>query len=384
MGPLKGFKIIEIAGIGPGQLAGMLLADMGAEVIRIDKPVRFDQAVSIDARFDILNRSRPLIEVDLKTPEGVAMVLELCADADAIFEGFRPGVMERIGLGPEQCMARNKKLVYGRMTGWGQHGPLAQSIGHDANFIGLAGVYACIGEKNGDPVYPLNLAGDMGGGGTYLVMGMLAAMLEAGKSGKGQVVDAAMVDGAASQMGMIWGLRAAGLWQDQRGSNILDGGAPFSRAYRTKDNKHLVVAPIENRFYANLLTILGLDDLDATTQMDQSRWAEVTERLKQVFLTRTRSEWCEIFDDTETCVSPVLDMSEVAGHPHNQARQTFVEVDGLPQPAPAPRFSRTVSEISRPAGSPEVDIRAVLQQWGASTRLLDSLGSTSKPEKPLI
>lgn len=371
MGPLKGFKIIEIAGIGPGQLAGMLLADMGASVIRIDKPVRFDQAVSVDARFDILNRSRPLIEVDLKTPEGVALVLDLCADADALFEGFRPGVMERIGLGPEACMARNQKLVYGRMTGWGQHGPLAQSIGHDANFIGLAGVYACVGEKDGDPVYPMNLAGDMGGGGTYLVMGLLAAMLEAGKSGKGQVVDAAMVDGAASQMGMIWGLRAAGLWKDQRGSNILDGGAPFSRAYRTKDNKHLAVAPIENRFYTNLLNILGLDDLDPATQMDQSRWGEVTECLKQVFLTRTRSEWCEIFDHTETCVSPVLDMSEVASHPHNQTRQTFVDVDGLSQPAPAPRFSRTPSEISRPAAAAEADVHAVLKGWGASSGLLE-------------
>lgn len=370
MGPLKGFKIIEIAGIGPGQLAGMLLADMGASVVRIDRPVRFDQAVSVNARFDILNRSRPLIEVDLKTPEGVQLVLDLCADADAIFEGYRPGVMERFGLGPEACMARNPKLVYGRMTGWGQHGPLAQSIGHDANFIGLAGVYACVGEKDGDPVYPMNLAGDMGGGGTYLVMGLLAAMLEASKSGQGQVIDAAMVDGAASQMGMIWGLRAAGLWKDQRGSNILDGGAPFSRAYRTKDDRHLVVAPIENRFYTNLLTILGLDDIDPATQMDQSRWGDVTERLKQVFLTRTRNEWCELFDDAETCVTPMLDLSEVANHPHNQARQTFVEVDGIPQPAPAPRFSRTVSEISRPAASPKPDIHNVLQEWGASSDLL--------------
>lgn len=373
MGPLKGFKIIEIAGIGPGQLAGMLLADMGASVIRIDRPVRFDQAVTVDARFDILNRSRPLIEADLKTAEGVALVLDLCADADAIFEGYRPGVMERFGLGPDACMARNPKLVYGRMTGWGQDGPLAQNIGHDANFIGLAGVYACVGEKGGDPVYPMNLAGDMGGGGTYLVMGILAALLEASRSGEGQVVDAAMVDGAASQMGMIWGLRAAGLWKDQRGSNILDGGAPFSRAYRTKDDQHIVVAPIENRFYSNLLQILELDDIDPATQMDQSRWDEVTERLKAVFLTRTREQWCELFDGTETCVTPVLDMSEVAEHPHNKARQTFVEVDGIPQPAPAPRFSRTRSQISRAAGAPEADLRQVLQDWGASAEMLAKL-----------
>jgi alpha-methylacyl-CoA racemase len=373
MGPLKGFKIIEIAGIGPGQLAGMLLADMGASVIRIDRPVRFDQAVTVDARFDILNRSRPLIELDLKKPESVQLVLDLCADADAIFEGYRPGVMERFGLGPEVCMARNAKLVYGRMTGWGQDGPLAQNIGHDANFIGLAGVYGCIGEKDGDPVYPMNLAGDMGGGGTYLVMGLLAAMLEASKSGQGQVVDAAMVDGAASQMGMIWGLRAAGLWKDQRGSNILDGGAPFSRAYRTKDNQHIVVAPIENRFYSNLLKILQLDDIDPATQMDQSRWQEVATRLKAVFLTRTRDQWCELFDGSETCVTPILGLSEVAGHPHNQARQTFVEVDGIPQPAPAPRFSRTCSEISRPAAAPEADLRRVLREWGASEKVLTAL-----------
>ena len=378
MGPLKGFKIVEIAGIGPGQLAGMLLADMGANVVRIDRPLRFDQAVSIDARFDILNRSRPLIEVDLKTPEGVELVLDLCEDADAIFEGFRPGVMERIGLGPDACMARNRKLVYGRMTGWGQQGPLAQHIGHDANFIGLAGVYACVGEKGGEPVYPMNLAGDMGGGGAYLVMGLLAALLEAGKSGHGQVVDAAMIDGAASQMAMIWGLRAAGLWKDERGSNILDGGAPFSRSYRTKDGKYMVVAPIENHFYSNLMTILGLDDIDPATQMDPSCWEEVTERLKQVFLTRTRQQWCDIFDQTETCVTPMLDMSEVASHPHNQARQTFIEVDGLPQPAPAPRFSRTTSNVSQPAAAPDPDIHRVLQEWGASA---DLLGRLAAPEQ---
>lgn len=373
MGPLTGFKIIEIAGIGPGQLAGMLLADMGASVVRIDRPVRADQAALLDARFDILNRSRPLIEVDLKKPDGIQLVLDLCAEADAIFEGFRPGVMERLGLGPDECMARNSRLVYGRMTGWGQYGPLAHSIGHDANFIGLAGVYACVGEKGGEPVYPLNLVGDMGGGGAYLVMGMLAALLEAGKSGRGQVVDAAMVDGAASQMGMIWGLRAAGLWKDQRGSNILDGGAPFSRAYRTKDDRYMVVAAIENHFYSNLLKVLGLDDIDPATQMDDSRWGGVTERLQQVFLTRTRDQWCALFDDSETCVTPMLDLSEVASHPHNQVRQTFVEVDGIPQPAPAPRFSRTVSEISAPAGPPAADVQAVLQRWGASPGLLARL-----------
>lgn len=366
MGPLKGFKIIEIAGIGPGQLAGMLLADMGASVIRIDRPQKVDQAVAVDSRFDILNRSRPLIGVDLKTPEGVQLVLNLCEDADAMFEGFRPGVIERLGLGPRECMARNPKLVYGRMTGWGQEGPLAETIGHDANFIALAGVYANIGEKGGDPVYPMNLAGDMGGGGAYLVMGLLAAILEATKSGHGQVVDAAMVDGAASQMGMIWGLRAAGLWRDERGTNILDGGAPFSRAYRTSDDRHMAVAPIENRFYRNLLEVLGLDDIDPATQHDQSQWENVRQRIQTVFLSKTRDEWCDLLEGTDTCCTPILTMSEVATHPHNMARETFVSVDGIPQPAPAPRFSRTKSEISQAAGPAHPDLEQVLREWRGS------------------
>lgn len=371
MGPLKGFKVIEIAGIGPGQLAGMLLADMGASVIRIDRPHKVDQAVAVDSRFDILNRSRPLVGIDLKSPQGVQLVLALCEDADAIFEGFRPGVMERLGLGPEECMARNPKLVYGRMTGWGQQGPMAEEIGHDANFIALAGVYASIGEKGGDPVYPMNLAGDMGGGGAYLVMGMLAAMLEATKSGQGQVIDAAMIDGAASQMGMIWGLRAAGLWRDERGTNILDGGAPFSRAYRTRDNLHMAVAPIENRFYKNLLDVLGLEDIDPATQHDQSRWEAVRQKIQAVFETRTRDEWCDILEGTDTCCTPILSMSEVATHPHNAARETFVKIDGIPQPAPAPRFSRTRSEISQAAGPAKPDLQQVLLEWGASDQAID-------------
>ncbi len=350
MGPLEGFKIIEIAGIGPGQFAGMLLADMGASVVRIERPVQDETVFAADARFNLMNRSRPLIGVDLKTQQGVQLVLDLCEDADAIFEGFRPGVMERLGLGPDACMARNPKLVYGRMTGWGQQGPLAETIGHDANFIALSGVYAAIGEKGGSPVYPLNLVGDMGGGGAFLVIGMLSAMLEATKSGKGQVVDSAMVDGAASQMSSIWGFRAAGAWKDERGSNILDGGAPFYTAYRTSDNRHIAVAPIENRFYRNLLNVLGLDDIDPTSQHDQSQWDDVRQKLQAVFETRTRDEWCEILEGTETCCTPILDMSEVTSHPHNVARKTFVSIDGITQPAPAPRFSRTESEISSAAG----------------------------------
>jgi len=378
MGPLEGFKIIEIAGIGPGQFAGMLLADMGASVVRIERPVKDETVFAADARFNLMNRSRPLIGVDLKTQQGVQLVLDLCEDADAIFEGFRPGVMERLGLGPDACMARNPKLVYGRMTGWGQQGPLADTIGHDANFIALSGVYAAIGEKGGSPVYPLNLVGDMGGGGAFLVIGMLSAMLEATKSGKGQVVDSAMVDGAASQMSSIWGFRAAGQWKDELGSNILDGGAPFYTAYRTSDNRHIAVAPIENRFYRNLLNALGLDEIDPTRQHDQSRWDDVRQKLQSVFETRTRDEWCEILEGTETCCTPILDMSEVTSHPHNVARETFVSIDGITQPAPAPRFSRTESEISSAAGSHRSDLHQVLKDWGASADVLAKLSKENK------
>jgi len=373
MGPLKGFKIIEIAGIGPGQLAGMLLADMGASLIRIDRPADARPGAIIESRFDVLNRSRPLIELDLKSKEGADLVLDLCADADAIFEGFRPGVMERFGLGPEACMRRNPKLVYGRMTGWGQQGPLAEAVGHDANFVAVAGVYGAIGEAGGDPVYPLNLVGDMGGGGTYLVMGMLAALLEAGKSGRGQVVDAAMVDGAASLMSMIHGLMAAGMWKEERGSNLLDGGTPFFRAYRTLDDKHVVIAPLESRFYKILLNTLGLDDIDPADQYKRSTWDKLQRRFAEVFKTRTRDAWCEILEGTDACFSPVMGITESMEHPHNKARGTFVTVNGIKQAAPAPRFSRTASEISQPAGDAEPDVYDVLNQWGASDKTLGRL-----------
>lgn len=378
MGPLKGFKIIEIAGIGPGQFAGMLLADMGASVVRIERPVKTETVFAAHARFNIMNRSRPIVGVDLKTPEGIKLVLDLCEDADAIFEGFRPGVMERLGIGPTECLARNPKLVYGRMTGWGQQGPLADTVGHDANFIALSGVYAGIGEKDGKPVYPLNLVGDMGGGGAYLVIGLLSALLEASKSGRGQVIDAAMVDGAASQMASIWGFRAAGAWKDERGSNILDGGAPFYTAYRTKDNLHIAVAPIENRFYRNLLDVLGLDDIDPARQHDQSQWDDVRQKIQAVFETRSRDEWCQILEGTETCCTPILNMSEVTTHPHNVTRETFVSIDGITQPAPAPRFSRTASKIASPAGPARDDLQQVLREWGASAETLAKLSKETQ------
>jgi alpha-methylacyl-CoA racemase len=351
----------------------MLLADMGATLVRIDRPFDADIGFDTDPRFDILNRSRPIIGVDLKSQEGVELVLGLCEDADAIFEGFRPGVMERLGLGPEECMKRNPKLVYGRMTGWGQDGPLADSVGHDPNYIALSGIYSAIGEKGGDPVYPLNLIGDMGGGGVYLVMGMLAALLEAGKSGKGQVVDAAMVDGAASLMTMIHGFLAAGMWKEERGSNVLDGGAPFARAYRTSDGNHVAISPVESRFFKVLLNELGLDDIDPADQYRRSEWDRLQQRFEEVFITRTRDEWCDILEGTDACFAPILGMRESMEHPHNKARGTFVTVGGIKQAAPAPRFSRTRSKISSAAGPASSDIKQVLEQWGASEKALKNL-----------
>lgn len=370
MGPLNGYRIIEIAGIGPGQLAGMLLADMGASVVRIDRPANPGLGLEADPRFDILNRNRPLIAVDLKTSKGVELVLDLCEEADAIFEGFRPGVMERLGLGPGECLQRNPKLVYGRMTGWGQDGPLAKAVGHDPNFIALTGIFSAIGEKGGNPVYPLNLIGDMGGGGAYLVMGMLAALLEAGKSGKGQVVDAAMVDGAASLMTMIHGYLAAGLWKEERGSNLLDGGSPFVRVYRTLDDRHIVIAPIESRFFKVLLEKLELEDFDPDDQYDESKWPGLQSRFEEIFKTRTRDEWCELLEGTDACFTPILGIEEAMEHPHMKARGTFVTVEGVKQAAPAPRFSRTPSEIRMAAGPEVADPRQALVDWGASEQVL--------------
>lgn len=372
MGPLKGFKIIEIAGIGPGQFCGMLLADMGAELIRLERPDASDLGVAMAAKHNLMNRSRPALAVDLKTGQGRELVLRLCEDADAIFEGFRPGVMERLGLAPQDCMKRNPKLVYGRMTGWGQDGPLADSAGHDPNYIGLAGALGCIGEKGGAPVYPMNLIGDFGGGGAYLAMGLLAALLEVAKSGKGQVVDAAMVDGVASLMTFIYGLQAAGLWREERGENVLDGGAPFVRSYRTADDRYIVLAPIENRFFRELLAELGIDDIDPARQYDRSYWPEIEAKLAAVVRTRTRQEWSNKLAGTDSCFAPVLTLSEVPEHPHNKARGLHVRVDGIQQPAPAPRFSRTQSEIQCPPAEHQ-PATPVLKRWGLSEEEIERL-----------
>lgn len=373
MGPLQGFKIVEIAGLGPGQFCGMLLADMGAQLIRIDRAGDSDLGVPLPARFNLMNRSRHSIALDLKQKQGVDLVLELCETADALFEGFRPGVMERLGLGPDECTKRNPRLVYGRMTGWGQTGPLAGTVGHDSNYIALVGALDAIGEKGGLPTLPLNLVGDLGGGGIYLAMGMLAAMLEVSRSGQGQVVDAAMTDGAASLMTLFHGLHAGGMWRQQRGSNFLDGGAPFARTYRTRDDKAVVVCAIENRFYRALLEVLELTGMDAAEQYDQSKWPEHRQQLEHAFCQKSRSEWEILFSGTDGCFAPVLSMTEATEHPHNVSRNTYVEIDGIKQPAPAPRFSKTPAAIQcapEPAGQRN---REVLASWGLSEARVTAL-----------
>ena len=373
-GPLAGYKIIEIAGVGPTQLTGMLLADMGAEIVRVVRLSQVELGVFMPEKYKLMNRSRRSIAIDLKKPQGRDIILELCAGADALFEGFRPGVMERLGLGPDECMQHNEKLVYGRMTGWGQDGPLADTAGHDPNYIGIAGVLACIGKKDEAPAYPLNLIGDFGGGALYLAMGLLAAMLEAAKSGKGQVVDAAMVDGAASMMTTFYGLLAAGLWKEQRSSNILDGGAHFVNTYQTKDKQYVVVAPIEGRFYSELLDRLEISDPDLRTQQhNQDRWPEFADKMQEIFLTKTRDEWCEIFEGADACFAPVLSLTEATQHPHAQARNAYADIDGVTQPAPAPRFSRTPAEIQSPPPEPGQHTEEVLLDWGFSEERINEL-----------
>jgi alpha-methylacyl-CoA racemase len=373
MGPLNGFKIVEIAGIGPGQLCGMLLADMGAQLIRIDRLSDSGPGLPIPTKFNLMNRSRPTIAVDLKNPDGVELILRLCDGADAIFEGFRPGVMERLGLGPDVCMGRNKRLVYGRMTGWGQNGPLADAVGHDGNYIGLAGVLSTIGDKGRLPVPPLNLVADFGGGALYLAMGMLAAMLAAGKSGLGQVVDAAMVDGAASMMTLFYGLRASGIWKDERGTNLLDGGAPFYRTYATQDGKSVVVCALEGKFFRAFLEKLSIEDIDPKEQFDSRKWPEQIARIEAVFKSKTRDDWDRIMEGSDACYAPVLSMAEAPEHSHNKARGTFVEIDGIVQPGPAPRFSRTGSGIKCPPAEPDAANNDALTDWGVPRAEIERL-----------
>ena len=368
MGPLQGFRIIELAGIGPGPFCGMMLSDMGAEVIRIDR-----LRPGAKAPKDVLARNRRAIAVDLKSPEGVEAVLKLVETADALFEGFRPGVTERLGLGPDDCLARNEKLVYGRMTGWGQDGPLAHAAGHDINYIALTGALHAIGRPGERPVPPLNLVGDFGGGGMLLAFGLVCALLEAQKSGKGQVVDAAMVDGAASLMAMFFTMGANGAFRDQRGTNMLDGGAHFYDTYETGDGKAICIGSIEPQFYALLVEKGGLDPERFSAQMDMTQWPAFKEELIEVFKSKSQAEWCDIMEGTDVCFAPVLSIFEAPDHPHNKARNAFVEIDGVVQPAPSPRFSRTGAEISHAARTPGEDTESVLMDSGFSAEAVATL-----------
>lgn len=373
MGVLSGYKVIEFAGIGPAPMCAMLLSDMGAEVLRIDRAEDANLGIPTDSKYSVLNRGRRSVAVDLKRKEGAAVALKLIERADALIEGFRPGVMERLGLGPEQCLARNPCLVYGRMTGWGQDGPLAQAAGHDINYIALIGALHSIGRKGEAPVPPLNLVGDFGGGGVYLALGVVAGLLEAQKSGTGQVIDVAMIDGAASLMAAIYGLRAAGVWSDQRGENILDTGAHYYNVYETRDGKYVAIGSIEPKFYAELLRLTGLESERLPRQNDRSTWPALQERLVALFRTKTRDEWCRLMEGSEVCFAPVLSMQEAPSHPHNRERGTFVECEGVVQPAPAPRFSRTPSAIQRPPARPGEHTEEALREWGFGAAELEQL-----------
>jgi alpha-methylacyl-CoA racemase len=374
-GPLQGVRIIEIAGIGPGPFAAMMLSDMGAEVIRVERAQNVRGPAPDTPAADAMSRGRRNIAIDLKHPDGVATLLRLVESADALIEGFRPGVMERLGIGPEQCLAANPRLVYGRMTGWGQEGPYAQAAGHDINYISLAGALAHFRRAGQAPLPPLNMVGDFGGGGMFLAFGVVCALLEAQRSGQGQVVDAAMVDGAAALMTMFWTFRSIGMFdEDAPGTNLLDTGAHFYDVYRCADDRYISIGSIEPQFYAELLQRTGLaDDPEFAPQMDRSRWPKLKERLTELFATRTRDEWCQLMEMTDVCFAPVLTMSEAAEHPHNVAREVFIEVGGVRQPRPAPRFSRTVPDTPAPPAHPGQHSREILTGWGLAAEEVEAL-----------
>jgi alpha-methylacyl-CoA racemase len=364
-GPLTGVRVLELAGIGPGPYAAMVLSDMGAEVVRIDRAASVPASPPGRPPVDVLDRGRRSVAVDLKVPEGVEAVLRLVASADALIEGFRPGVTERLGLGPDVCLERSPRLVYGRMTGWGQDGPYASAAGHDINYIALAGALAHIGRAGAPPTPPLNLVGDFGGGGLLLAFGIACGLFETSRSGQGQVVDAAMIDGAANLMAMFWGFRAMGIWSPERGTNLLDTGAHFYDVYECADGGFVSIGSIEPQFYAELLKRTGLDgDPELAGQMDRSTWPALKAKLAEVFRSRTRDEWCDEMEATDVCFAPVLSMDEAASHPHNVARGTFETRDGVVQPAPAPRFSRTAPELDRPPAFPGQHTDEVLADWG--------------------
>jgi alpha-methylacyl-CoA racemase len=374
-GPLSGYRVIEIAGIGPGPFAAMMLADMGAEVIRVERAQSVRGPAPDTPHYDVMLRGRRNIAVDLKHPDGVATLLDLVAEADALIEGFRPGVMERLGIGPDVCLARNPRLVFGRMTGWGQSGMYAQAAGHDINYIALAGALAHFGRAGEAPVPPLNMVGDFGGGGMFLAYGVVCALLEAQRSGQGQVVDTAMVDGAAVLMSMFWAFKTIGMFDENaRGTNLLDTGAHFYDVFRCADGEYVSIGSIEPQFYAELMRLTGLDgDAEFARQMDKASWPHLKARLAEVFATRTRAEWCEVMEATDVCFAPVLTMSEAAAHPHNVERGTFIEVGGMQQPAPAPRFSRTAPVVESAPAHAGQHSREVLVDWGIPADRIESL-----------
>jgi alpha-methylacyl-CoA racemase len=374
-GPLAGYRIIEIAGIGPGPFAAMILADLGAEVIRVERAQAVRGPAPDTAHFDVLLRGRRNIAIDLKNPDGVETLLRLVEGADALIEGFRPGVMERLGCGPDVCQARNERLVFGRMTGWGQEGPYAQSAGHDINYIALAGALAHFGRAGEPPTPPLNMVGDFGGGGMFLALGVVCGLLEAARSGRGQVVDAAMVDGSAVLMSMFWAFKEIGVFNENaRGTNLLDTGAHFYDVFPCADGEYVSIGSIEPQFYAELMRLTGLEgDPGFAAQNDQSHWPELKARLTEVFATRTQAEWCELMEGTDVCFAPVLTMSQAAQHPHNQARSTFIEIAGVTQPAPAPRFSRSVPDVPTPPAHPGQHSREILIDWGIASEEVERL-----------
>jgi len=366
-GPLEGLRVVELAGIGPCPFAAMVLADLGADVLRVERSSAVPHSAPAGPSSDLLERGKRSIGLDLKQPRGVALVLDLAGRADVLLEGFRPGVVERLGVGPEACRARNARLVYGRMTGWGQSGPLASAAGHDIDYIALAGALDPIGRAGERPVPPLNLIGDFGGGGMLLALGVVSAVLSARHTGEGQVVDAAMVDGAALLTTMIWGFRATGLWKEERGSNLLDTGAPFYEVYECADGQHVAVGALEPGFYTALLEVMGLAEEELPPQTDRSQWPATKERFAEVFRTRSRPEWLARSEGTDACLAPVLAMSEVSDHPHNRARGTFIEVGSVVQPGPAPRFERTPPAVPTPPVWPGERGDEALEAWGIAS-----------------
>ncbi|MEU5400069.1 CaiB/BaiF CoA-transferase family protein [Streptomyces sp. NPDC005963] len=361
-GPLTGVRVVELAGIGPGPFAAMLLADLGADVVRVDRPG--GSGLAIDPEYDLANRNKRSVLIDLKTEQGVGHVLDLAERADVLIEGYRPGVAERLGIGPVECLARNPRLVYGRMTGWGQEGPLAERAGHDLAYIAVTGALGMIGEPDEPPAIPANLLGDYAGGSLYLVIGVLAALQHARTpTGRGQVVDAAIVDGASHLSTMVHAMMAAGGWQDRRGSNLLDGGCPFYGTYETADGGYMAVAPLEQQFYREFIRLLGIEG-EAPARKDFARWGELREAIAVQFKTRTRDQWTLVFEGTDACVAPVLSLGEAPEHPHLAARGTFVDRFGVTQPAPAPRFSETPTAVRTAPALPGADTEAIARDWG--------------------